>query len=508
MAPPSTYSPEFREEAVLLALKSSRTASAVAREFELNPETLRGWVKKHQKQHAPSTDADLTMSERARLKEPERLIHEVEMENAFLKRSAGVLRERPPTGSTYEFIETMRLGTAEYAYPVEFMCEHLGVSKSGYYDGRQRPDPAAAQRRQDLVPCRPRPKQWSLTRPAPGSVPDLVRTADGVEGVGEAVVPGGPWWGGESIEGVKNLIDDYLAPLLMGHDAARVEHLARFLDRTVAAARFAKAAVEMALWDARGKASGVPLYELLGGLSRDSIPVTWALGAEPADVVIDEIEQQLDTGMHRSFKLKMGGAAPADDVSRITAVAQALADRTSLRVDLNGSWDELTATRWLPALQDAGIELIEQPVPAWNTPAMARLAERLIIPLMADESLQTPQDAARLGAECAADVFAVKVAKSGGISAAQRIITLAETAGIPCHGGTTIESSIGTAAGAHLCCAAPGVSAGSELFGPLLLADDLVENPVTYTDGELRPPRAPGLGVTLDEKRVAKYTRD
>ena len=119
MAPPSTYSPEFREEAVLLALKSSRTASEVTRELELNPETLRGRVKKHQKQHEPSTDADLTMSERARSKEPERLIHEVETENAFLKKCAGVLRERSPkrspTGSTYEFIETMRLGTAEYA---------------------------------------------------------------------------------------------------------------------------------------------------------------------------------------------------------------------------------------------------------------------------------------------------------------------------------------------------------------------------------------------------------
>ncbi|XVQ07412.1 muconate cycloisomerase family protein [Spirillospora sp. CA-255316] len=334
-----------------------------------------------------------------------------------------------------------------------------------------------------------------------------LRTADGVEGIGEAVVPGGPWWGGESIEGVKHLIDDYLAPLLTGRDAARVEYLARYLDRTVAGAQFAKAAVEMALWDARGKALGVPLYELLGGLSRTSIPVTWALGAEPAGVVIEEIEHRLEAG-HQSFKLKMGSADPAEDVARITAVAKDLADRTSLRVDLNGAWDELTATRWLPALQDAGIEMIEQPLPAWNMPAMTRLARQLTVPLMADESLRTPQDAARLSAEGAADVLAVKVAKSGGLSAVQRITTIAETAGVPCHGGTTIESSIGTAASTHLFCATPGVSAGSELFGPLLLADDLVHNPVIYTGGELRPPTEPGLGITLDETKVAKFTRD
>lgn len=335
-----------------------------------------------------------------------------------------------------------------------------------------------------------------------------IRTADGIEGIGEAVVPGGPWWGGESIEGVKNLIDGHLAPLLTGRDANRVEQLARLLDRTFAGARFAKAAVEMALWDARGKALGVPLYELLGGLSRDAIPVTWALGAEPADVVIEEVENRLDTGAHQSFKLKMGGSDPADDVRRINTVAKALANRTSLRVDLNGTWDELAATRWLPELQDAGIEMIEQPVPAWNTAAMARLAQKLTIPLMADESLLTPQDATRLAQEGAADVFAVKVAKCGGLSAVQRITTIAEAAGIPCHGGTTIESSIGTAASVHLFCAAPGISAGSELFGPLLLADDLVENPITYTDGELRPPRAPGLGVSLDEAKMAKYTRN
>jgi transposase len=95
VAPPSKYSPEFREEAVLLALKSSKTVSEVARDLELNPETLRGWVKKHQKQHEPSTDADLTMSERARLKELERRIREVEMENAFLKKCAAYFAKDP-----------------------------------------------------------------------------------------------------------------------------------------------------------------------------------------------------------------------------------------------------------------------------------------------------------------------------------------------------------------------------------------------------------------------------
>lgn len=88
MAPPSKYTPEFREEAVQIALRSSKTISETARELDLNPETLRGWVKKHKQRNEPTLDAPLTMHERARLKELERRIKEVEMENVFLKKAA------------------------------------------------------------------------------------------------------------------------------------------------------------------------------------------------------------------------------------------------------------------------------------------------------------------------------------------------------------------------------------------------------------------------------------
>ena len=334
-----------------------------------------------------------------------------------------------------------------------------------------------------------------------------LRTRDGIEGIGEAVVPGGPWWGGESIEGIQALIDNYIAPLLIGRDASRVGAIAASLDRAIAGAQFAKAAVEMALWDARGKALAVPLFELLGGLYRDRISVTWAVGADPADTVIREIEDKLAAGSHSSFKLKMGAGEPADDVARIRRVAAALAAATSLRVDLNGAWDEETATRWLPTLHEAGIELIEQPLPAWNLDGLARLADRLQVPLMADESIRTPHDAARVARDHAASVLSVKTAKCGGLLPVQRIAAIAQAAGISCHGGTTIESSIGTAASAHLFCATPGVDAGSELFGPLLLDGDLVEAPIRYENGHLSPPAGSGLGVTLDEAMVDRYAR-
>ena len=88
MAPPSKYSPEFKEEAVQIALRSSKTISETARELELNTETLRSWVKKHQKGNEPAAGAPLALDERARLKELERRNRELEMENSFLKKAA------------------------------------------------------------------------------------------------------------------------------------------------------------------------------------------------------------------------------------------------------------------------------------------------------------------------------------------------------------------------------------------------------------------------------------
>ncbi|MET7355273.1 IS3 family transposase [Streptomyces mirabilis] len=233
MAPPSKYSPEFREEAVQIALRSSKTISEVARELELNSETLRGWVKKHQKQQEPAPDAELTLNERSRLKELERRNRELEMENSFLKKCAGVLREGSPVARKYEFIDEMRLDTAEYAYGVEFMCDRLGVSRSGYYDWRSRPESSTVQRRDELklliekafdvsdstyghrriqaqlhrwgvaageelvrrlmrelglVPCLPRPKRFNLTQAAAGQVPDLVNRDFTADAPGEKLV--------------------------------------------------------------------------------------------------------------------------------------------------------------------------------------------------------------------------------------------------------------------------------------------------------------------------------
>ena len=335
----------------------------------------------------------------------------------------------------------------------------------------------------------------------------FIRTVGGITGVGEGVVPGGPWWGGESVETMRVIVERYITPVLVGRRVDRIEAVMRAVSDVVAANLYAKAAVEVALHDAWARHLDVPVHTLLGGLARTSVPVTWALGAEPAPVVIEEALARLDAG-HRSFKLKMGAQDPAEDVARIASIAEPLSGVAGVRVDLNARWDRLTSLRHLPRLVDAGVELIEQPVPGADIESLAEINAALPVPVMADEALRTPADALRLTRLRAADVFAVKTTKCGGLRASRAIADIAVAGGIPCHGATSIESPVGTAASLHLCCAAPGVSWGSELFGPLLMAEEMLVEPLRYADGALHLPEGPGLGVELDPAQLKTFRRD
>jgi len=178
-----------------------------------------------------------------------------------------------------------------------------------------------------------------------------------------------------------------------------------------------------------------------------------------------------------------------------------------VRVDLNARWDRLTSLTYLPRLVEAGVELVEQPVPGAEFEALAEINRALPIPVMADESLRTPTDALRLASLRAADVYSLKTTKSGGLRATRAIAEIAAAAGIPCHGGTAIEGPIGTVASLHLACASPAMTWGSELFGPLLMREELLTTPLRYAEGSLHLPDGPGLGVELDPAAVRALTR-
>ncbi|HEY4548098.1 MAG TPA: muconate/chloromuconate family cycloisomerase [Pedomonas sp.] len=335
-----------------------------------------------------------------------------------------------------------------------------------------------------------------------------LRCSDGTVGTGEATTIGGLSYGPESPEGIQLAINTYFRPLLIGADASRPAVVMDALGKAIVGNHFAKCAVETALLDALGQRLGVPISELLGGRRRDTLPVAWTLASGNTAKDIDEAERMLDLRRHNIFKLKIGKRRVEDDVAHVAAIKKALGDRASVRVDVNQAWDEAMAAKGIAMLEDAGCDLVEQPIPAFSRAAMARLAQRFTVPLMADEALTGPYSAFDYAANAAADVFAVKIQQSGGLHAACKVGAIADAAGIGLYGGTMLEVGIATAASAHVFSTFPRVAFQTELFGPLLVTEEVLTEPLRYVDFSLQIPGGPGLGVSLDMDRVAFFRRD
>lgn len=335
-----------------------------------------------------------------------------------------------------------------------------------------------------------------------------LRSSDGIEGIGEATTIGGLSYGEESPEGIKLTIDTYLAPALVGQDARNVNAAMLKLNKVARGNRIAKSGLETALLDAQGKRLGVPVSALLGGAVRKTLPVLWTLASGDTSRDIEEAETLLAERRHNVFKLKIGRRSVRDDVAHVSKIKAALGDRAKVTVDVNQAWNEVDAALGIETLEAAGIDLIEQPTPREQRGALARLAARFTVPIMADEGVTGPEDALELVRDACADVFALKIAKSGGIYGMMRTAAVADAAGVLLYGGTMLEGSIGSIASAHGFSALPQLAWGTELFGPLLLKDDIVTARPQYRDFDLHIPEGPGLGLQIDEEKLAFYRRD
>ena len=335
-----------------------------------------------------------------------------------------------------------------------------------------------------------------------------VRTSDGIVGLGEGTTVGGLSYAAESPEGMKLTIDTYIAPHLVGGDANRIGALMARVRQAVRDNHFAKCAVETSLLDALAKRVGLSLSELLGGRCHERLPIAWALASGNTAQDIAEAEEMLERRRHRVFKVKIGRGEVKDDIAHVAAIKRALGDRASVRVDVNQAWSEACAAKAIPALEDAGVDLVEQPIASSNRHGMARLVAKSRVPIMADEALHGPETAFDLAAHAAASVFAIKIAQSGGLFAAGRVAAIADAAGIGVYGGTMLEGAVGTVAAAHLFATFPHLEWGTELFGPLLLAEEILTEPLDYSEFSLKVPTGPGLGISLDEARIARFQRD
>ncbi len=331
-----------------------------------------------------------------------------------------------------------------------------------------------------------------------------VHTDDGFVGLGEASCT--PRWSGEDQVSAAHFINHYLAPKLVGENPIEVERLAGTFRLSVAGNFFTKAAIEMALWDIAGKAAGKPVYELLGGKVREFIPTKWSVsGVEPERAA--EIARWAVAQGFRAMKVKVG-INPDGDVARVRAVRAAIGPDIKLGVDANGGWSLAVAAKTIERLCEFGIYFAEQPVSPDDVAEMALVRKQIGIPVIADESIYTLQDAKTLVQLGAADVFSIYVGKAGGILPAKRIAEFTEAAGLKCTVGSNLELGVGSAAMTHLAMATRGIDAEHfpcDIIGPFFYEHDLLAESLPIVGGQARPNLKPGLGVELDEAKVDQF---
>ncbi|MDQ6631969.1 MAG: mandelate racemase/muconate lactonizing protein [Verrucomicrobiota bacterium] len=329
-------------------------------------------------------------------------------------------------------------------------------------------------------------------------------TDEGIIGLGEVSCT--PRWSGEDQMTAAHFIQNYLAPLLIGQNPIEVEKLSDAFRLAVAGNCFTKAGIEMALWDIAGKAVGKPVYELLGGAVREFVPTKWSVsGVEPEKAAA--IAKWAGEEGFKTMKVKVG-IEPNADVARVQAVRAAIGDKIKLGVDANGGWAKETAVKTIERLYSSKIYFVEQPLAPEEILSMPDLRRQIRIPIVADESIYSLQDAMTMAYLKAADVFSIYVGKAGGIGSARKIAMFAESAGFKCTVGSNLELGIGSAAMIHLAMATHGIAAEEfpcDIIGPFFYEDDLLKKLLLLKAGEARPNSKPGLGIELDDEKVERY---
>ena len=298
---------------------------------------------------------------------------------------------------------------------------------------------------------------------------------------------------GETAESIMAVIINRLAPVLPGKDPFDIERLHMEMDKAVCGNTAAKSAVDIALYDLMGQITGQPLYKLLGGRSQDNIQTSKAVGLGTLEQTLDEARELTAQG-YKTLKLKTG-IDPEAEIKMIRAVRQAVGPEIHLKLDANQGWSLPEAVKVLRAVEDEQIQIVEQPLPAWDLKGSAELRRQVSAPIMLDEGVHSPHDVIRIIEAGAADMLNIKLAKTGGIFHALSIVSIAQAAGMACQIGT-LDTSIGSAAAAHLVLAKSNIRY-AEINGPTRMKRDTAKG-LEFENGWVRVPELPGLGLTVD----------
>lgn len=327
-----------------------------------------------------------------------------------------------------------------------------------------------------------------------------IRTDAGIVGWGETIC---------LIETVRAVFEKVIAPLAVGYEVSQVERFGRHVlgagyYHHKRAAVMATAALEMAMWDAQGKAASQPLHALWGGLWRDRVPASAYLFLSDPKACADKAAWFLDQG-YGTFKAKIGFGERAD-LALLEAVRARIGD-APLRADVNGAWFPGTAKRQLRRYEGLDLAYIEQPLPLENLAGHAHLRQVQSTPVALDESAYTLEDVAAIVRADAADVILLDPHEAGGLWQTIKSAAIAEGADLPVTLHSGAELGISQAAYVHLAASIPNMSIAIDTERAYL-GGDVVRNPPLLQDGAFRVPTEPGLGVDVDEAALERYRVD
>ena len=324
--------------------------------------------------------------------------------------------------------------------------------------------------------------------------------ADGAEGIAESICRAA--MSGEDAASVAYQIETFFKPLLVGQDALGNLAVMKAIQK-VKGCRAAKALIDIALWDLRGKILGQPVWRLLGGTAPKPVPLTWIAHGNTREAQVAEAKRMAEERGYRGMKLKTWRRS-LEDIAVVADVRRALPE-TLIYVDGNGSYTESEARTILSKVQDYNVSFIEEPCTCVDSARQAALAAALPVALLGDQCCESLADVNALLRINAVGAVSVKLRRTG-LTESLKIIALCEAADVPVVIGTDSESRIGALVRMHLRSAIPSLApwpTETHFFDKL--GDDAFAGEFNFVDGTLTPNDAPGFGAALDRRKLERY---
>lgn len=326
------------------------------------------------------------------------------------------------------------------------------------------------------------------------SVEDVIveiHTDTGHTGYGEAPPTGAIT--GDTTGAIIGAIQDHIAKSIMGMDIEYFEDVLQTVQKCIVKNSSAKAAVDMALWDLYGQLNKVPVYKMLGG-ARKGIVTDITISVNDPEVMVKDAMDAIARG-YDCLKMKVG-VSPELDIARLAAVREAVGDDICIRIDANTAWEPKEAVRILNGMQERGlkIELVEQPVKAHDLEGLKYVTDHSYVPVLADESVFSPEDAVKIMQMRAADLINIKLMKCGGLTNAVKIASAAEIYGVECMLGCMLEAKISVNAAVELACAKKIITK-IDLDGPVLCSEDPILGGAVFQEKNITVSDEPGLGI-------------